>query len=217
MVGMYCIKPGLNGLIFRRCSSRSPHRRGRVLLGSTHGGPGKRGSSLHAPARIGDANRGMTRLGRVDVTCPFLRVRCVQTSADAARLSNKAKGSSGVHQSHDLREADLKQVPRGQEDLDCEGCGLPGHNYLTEPLSVDALKQLLRSAGLRPQDALRTNEEAYRQFVAGRDLSDDEIVRIMADHPELIQRPIVTRGDKAVLARPVDRLAKLDIEYDSEH
>jgi arsenate reductase len=90
-------------------------------------------------------------------------------------------------------------------------------NYLTEPLSVDALKQLLRSAGLRPQGALRTNEEAYRQFVAGRDLSDDEIVRIMADHPELIQRPIVARGDKAVLARPAERLAKLGIEYHSEH
>lgn len=90
-------------------------------------------------------------------------------------------------------------------------------NYLMEPLSLDALKQLLRSAGLRPQDALRTNEEAYRQFVAGRDLSDDEIVRIMTDHPELIQRPIVTRGGKTVLARPVDRLAKLGIEYDSEH
>ena len=37
----------------------------------------------------------------------------------------------------------------------------------------------------RGSDALRTSEEAYRQFVAGRDLSDDEIVRIMADHPEL--------------------------------
>ena len=90
-------------------------------------------------------------------------------------------------------------------------------NYLAEPLSVDALKQLLRSAGLKPQDALRTNEESYRQHVVGRDLSDDQLVRIMADHPELIQRPIVTRGDKAVLARPVERLAKLGIEYDSEH
>jgi len=159
----------------------------------------------------------MRRLGRGRRHCPFLTVRCVQTSADAARLGNKAKGSNGVHQSHDLREADLKQVPRGQEDLDCEGCGLPGHQLSYKPLSVDALKQLLRNAGLRPQDALRTNGKAYRQFVAGRDFSDDEIVRIMADHPELIQRPIVARGDKAVLARPVDRLAKLDIEYHSEH
>jgi arsenate reductase (glutaredoxin) len=97
--------------------------------------------------------------------------------------------------------------------LTAKGVDYQAINYFTEPLSVNALKQLLRSAGLRPQDALRTNEEAYRQFVAARDLSDDEIVRIMADHPELIQRPIVARGDKAVLARPVDRLAKLGIEY----
>jgi arsenate reductase len=101
--------------------------------------------------------------------------------------------------------------------LTAKGVDYQAINYLAEPLSVDALKQLLRSAGLRPRDALRTNEEPYRQFVAGRDLSDDEIVRIMADHPELIQRPIVARGDKAVLARPVVRLAKLGIEYHSEH
>lgn len=100
--------------------------------------------------------------------------------------------------------------------MTAKGVDYQAINYLMEPLSVDALKQLLRSARLRPQDALRMNEEAYRQFVSGRDLSDDEIVRIMADHPELIQRPIVARGDKAVLARPVDRLAKLGIEYDSE-
>jgi len=100
--------------------------------------------------------------------------------------------------------------------LTAKGVDYQAINYLAEPLSVDALKQLLRSAGLRPQDALRRNEDAYRQFVAGRDLSDDEIVRIMADHPELIQRPIVARGDKAVLARPVDRLANLGIEHHSE-
>ncbi len=100
--------------------------------------------------------------------------------------------------------------------MTAKGVDYQAINYLEEPLSVGALKQLLRSAGLRPQDALRTNEEAYRQHVAGRDLSDDQLVRVMADHPELIQRPIVTSGDKAVLARPVERLAKLGIEHDSE-
>lgn len=89
-------------------------------------------------------------------------------------------------------------------------------NYIEEPLSADALKQLLRSAGLRPQDALRTNESAYRQYVAGRNLSDDLLVRVMAEHPELIQRPIVTRGGKAVLARPVERLAELGIGPESD-
>lgn len=89
-------------------------------------------------------------------------------------------------------------------------------NYLEEPLSADVLKQLLLSAGLRPQDALRKNEEAYRRYVAGRNLSDDQLVQIMADHPDLIQRPIVTRGGKAVLARPVERLAELGIAPESD-
>ena len=89
-------------------------------------------------------------------------------------------------------------------------------NYLEEPLSADALDQLLRSAGLRPQDAVRTNEAAYRQYVAGRNLNDDLLVQVMADHPELIQRPIVTRGDKAVLARPVERLAELGVGFEPD-
>jgi len=43
-------------------------------------------------------------------------------------------------------------------------------------------------------------------------LSDEQLMQIMADNPELLQRPIVVRGSKAVLARPVERLAKLGIE-----
>lgn len=85
-------------------------------------------------------------------------------------------------------------------------------NYVKEPLSADELKRLLRYAGLRPHDALRTNEAAYKRHVAGRNLSDDQLVRIMADHPEVIQRPIVVLGDKAVLARPVEKLAELGIK-----
>ncbi len=53
-------------------------------------------------------------------------------------------------------------------------------NYLEEPLSVDALKQLLCSVGLTPQDALRKIEGVYRQYVAGQNLRDDQLVRVMA-------------------------------------
>jgi arsenate reductase len=62
------------------------------------------------------------------------------------------------------------------------------------------------------KDALRTNEAAYRQLVAGKNFSDEQLIGIMAEHPELIQRPIVIRGDKAVLARPVDKLVDLGIK-----
>ena len=70
---------------------------------------------------------------------------------------------------------------------------------MEERLSADELKQLLRAAELRPQDALRTNEGAYRQHVAGKNVSDNQLLQIMAKYPELLQRPIVVRENKAVL------------------
>jgi arsenate reductase len=96
--------------------------------------------------------------------------------------------------------------------LTAKGVEFKAVHYLEESLSEQELQQLLRGAGLRPQDALRTNEAAYRQHVAGRHLSDQQLVRIMAEYPELIQRPIVVRGNKGVLARPVEKLAQLGIK-----
>ena len=84
-------------------------------------------------------------------------------------------------------------------------------NYLEQPFSVEKLRQLIHRTGLSPQQLVRTTEDAYRQFVAGRDLSDAALIEIMANHPELIQRPIVVKGDKGVLARPVENLAELGI------
>ena len=85
-------------------------------------------------------------------------------------------------------------------------------NYTEQELSAHQLKDLLHRAGLTPQDAMRTNEAAYRQHVAGKALSDDQLIRLMVEHPELIQRPLVVRGNKAVLARPADKLAELGIK-----
>lgn len=86
-------------------------------------------------------------------------------------------------------------------------------HYLEHPLSVQELKRLLQRAGLAPSDALRTKEPAYREFVAGKSLSDEKLLEVIAAHPELLQRPLVTRNDneKAVLARPVENLKKLGI------
>lgn len=84
-------------------------------------------------------------------------------------------------------------------------------NYLEEPLSVEGLTQLIRRTGLSPQQLVRTTGDAYRRFVAGRELSNAMLIETMTKHPELIQRPIVVKGDKAVLARPVENLAELGI------
>lgn len=85
-------------------------------------------------------------------------------------------------------------------------------NYIEKPFSASELRDLLQRAGLKPQDVLRRNEPAYKQLVAGKELSDHEVLKLMAAHPELVQRPIVVRDDKVVLARPIENLSKLGIK-----
>lgn len=96
--------------------------------------------------------------------------------------------------------------------MTAKGVDFVNVNYMEQPLSANELKLLLQRAGLKPQDALRTNEAAYREHVAEKNLSDDQLLHIMAEHPELLQRPIVVRGTKAALARSIERLAELGIE-----
>ncbi len=92
-----------------------------------------------------------------------------------------------------------------------KGVDFESINYLEHRLSAEKLKKLLKAAGLKPEDALRRGEDAYQQHVAGKNLSDTELIQVMANHPELIQRPIVARGQKAVLARQVEQLSAIDI------
>ena len=63
---------------------------------------------------------------------------------------------------------------------------------------------------LAPRDILRTSEPVYRELELGKgDFSDDEIISLMLKHPDLIQRPIVERGLRAVLGRPVENVRAL--------
>jgi arsenate reductase len=60
---------------------------------------------------------------------------------------------------------------------------------------------------LAPRDILRKSESVYRELGLGKDeFSNDELIRLMLKHPDLIQRPIVERGAKAVLGRPVENV-----------
>ena len=69
---------------------------------------------------------------------------------------------------------------------------------------------MIRKLGLSPRDLLRKGEQAYRDLqLKDRDLSDDELIKIMVENPDLIERPIVVRGDKAVLGRPPENVRDL--------
>jgi len=83
-------------------------------------------------------------------------------------------------------------------------------NYYLEPLSEKKLRDLIKKMGIKPRELLRTSEPVYRELGLGqKDLSDDEIMALMIKHPDLMQRPIVERGDAAVLGRPTDNVRAL--------
>ena len=76
--------------------------------------------------------------------------------------------------------------------------------------AIDLLKSLLKKAGLTPKDVLRTKEEIYKELgLAKKNLSDDEWLDVMIAHPDLIQRPIVEKGEKVILARPAESVKDL--------
>jgi arsenate reductase (glutaredoxin) len=80
-------------------------------------------------------------------------------------------------------------------------------NYYEQPFTKSQLKTLLKKARLSPRDILRTKEDLYKELhLAKTTLSDDALIDLMVAHPDLIQRPIVEKGEKACLARPADRV-----------
>ena len=83
-------------------------------------------------------------------------------------------------------------------------------HYLNEPLDEGALRQLLQQLQIPPRQLLRDKEEVYQSLgLSDPSLSDESIIQAMLDEPKLIERPVVVMGDKAVIARPANRLLEL--------
>jgi arsenate reductase len=83
-------------------------------------------------------------------------------------------------------------------------------NYYIEPLSKKKLTELLRKMDMKPRELLRKSEAVYKELgLAENKFSDSELIALMIEHPDLIQRPIVERGDRAVLGRPTENVKEL--------
>ena len=83
-------------------------------------------------------------------------------------------------------------------------------NYYIQPLTKAKLKQLIKKMKISPRELLRTSEPIYRELGLGKgEFSDAEMIDLMIKHPDLIQRPIVERGGRAVLGRPTENVKEL--------
>ena len=83
-------------------------------------------------------------------------------------------------------------------------------NYYQAPLTEKKLAQLIRKMKIKPRDLLRTSEPIYKELgLRTAELTDHQIISLMIKHPDLIQRPIVERGNRAVLGRPTENVKNL--------
>jgi arsenate reductase len=89
------------------------------------------------------------------------------------------------------------------------GVELPVREYLRDPLSVDELRSIVTMLGVRPIDVVRRGEAQYKALGLSDATPDDEVLRAMAGHPILIERPIVVRGGRAVVGRPPETVREI--------
>ena len=83
-------------------------------------------------------------------------------------------------------------------------------DYYTDPIPRSKLEELIRKMGITPRQLLRTKEAAYRTLgLAEASVTDAQIIDAMIANPDLIQRPIVEKGSRAILARPAERLREI--------
>lgn len=82
-------------------------------------------------------------------------------------------------------------------------------DYINNPLTKAEIQELLQMLGKKPEEIIRTQEAVYKSEHKGKNYSDEEWIRILAQNPKLIQRPIVVNKGRAVIAQPPDRINEI--------
>jgi arsenate reductase (glutaredoxin) len=94
--------------------------------------------------------------------------------------------------------------------LESRGIPFDRVDYHVDPLPREKIAELVRKTGEPASALFRKREPVYKELGLGdRDVDDAEAIDLMTAHPALMQRPVVERGDRAVLARPIERALEL--------
>jgi arsenate reductase len=81
--------------------------------------------------------------------------------------------------------------------------------YLEDPPTVEELRDLLDKLGLPPHAIARTSEDEYQALRLSERTSPEEMLQALVQHPRIIERPLLVRGDRAVVARPAERVLEI--------
>lgn len=81
--------------------------------------------------------------------------------------------------------------------------------YLEQPPTVQELKTIIGLLNIKPIELVRTKETIWKENFKEATLTDDQIIKAMAKHPQLIERPIVINGNKAIIGRPPQNILEI--------
>lgn len=81
--------------------------------------------------------------------------------------------------------------------------------YLKTNPDIGEIKSLVKMLGIAPVELIRKGEKVFKEHYKGKDLSDEEWISAMAEHPVLIERPIVVKDGKAIIGRPPEKVIEL--------
>ena len=81
--------------------------------------------------------------------------------------------------------------------------------YLENSLKFDDIELLLVKLNAKPIDIVRTKEEIWKENFNGKEMNDDEIINVLVENPRLMERPIVTTKEKAIIGRPPENVFEL--------
>ncbi len=81
--------------------------------------------------------------------------------------------------------------------------------YLKNPLSKAEIKALLKKLNMKAEDLVRKNEPIFKEKFAKKSYTEEQWVELLELYPVLIQRPIVVKGDKAVIGRPLENILEI--------
>ena len=81
--------------------------------------------------------------------------------------------------------------------------------YLDENISVEDIKDVLNKLGISARELMRTKEDLYKELDVKNVSDEDKLIEIMSQNPKLIERPIIIKGSKAVIGRPIENTIEL--------
>lgn len=101
-----------------------------------------------------------------------------------------------------------KKSREGLEFVENSGLEFEIREYLKEPLTEAEIEKLISKLQIAPIQLVRKNESIWKENYKDRDLSDRELISILAENPKLIERPVIEKEDKAVIGRPASNIEK---------